>query len=158
MPRDLFLLAPPTRRTNKLMQDLRQATRIARRMVMELGMSELVGDVDVSEGYQHLSPKTKELVEKEVRRIIEESRARATSILTEHRKELDRLAEALMEYESLNLDEMKKVIAGEKLPDKIKILPNAPIKIPEGVFGGPTLEGGPTPAGGVGAKTGEKPV
>src|SRR5437868_14205729 len=103
MSRDLFLLTLPTRRTNKFMQDLRQATRIARRMVMELGMSELVGDVDVSEGYQDLSPKTKELVEKEVRRIIEESRARATSILTEHRKELDRLAEALMEYESLNL-------------------------------------------------------
>ncbi|KAG0132747.1 peptidase family M41-domain-containing protein [Tuber indicum] len=138
--------------------DLRQATRIARRMVMELGMSELVGDVDVSEGYQDLSPKTKELVEKEVRRIIEESRTRATSILTEHRKELDRLAEALLEYESLNLDEMKKVIAGEKLPDKLKILPNAPIKIPEGVFGGPTLEGGPAPAGGVDTKTGEKPV
>jgi ATP-dependent metalloprotease len=123
-------------------------------MVMELGMSELVGDVNVSEGYRHLSPKTKELVEKEVRRILDESRGRATNILTTYRKELDLLANALMEYESLNLEEMRKVIAGEKLTDKLKILPNAPIKIPEGVFGGSKLEGGS--AGGV--KTGENGV
>ena len=115
-------------------------------------MSELVGDVNVSEGYRHLSPKTKELVENEVRRILEESRGRATNILTTYRKELDLLANALMEYESLNLEEMRKVIAGEKLTDKIGILPNAPIKIPEKVFGGPKLEGGSAPAGS--AKTG----
>lgn len=115
------------------------ATRYARRMVMELGMSSVVGDVNMTEGYQHLSTKSKELIEKEVRRIIEESRVRVTSVLTTHRKELDLLAKALIEYESLNIDEMKKVIAGEKLPDKLKILPTVPIKLPEGtVFAPPS--------------------
>lgn len=118
------------------------ATRYARRMVMELGMSSVVGDVNMTEDYQHLSTKSKELIEKEVRRIIEESRARVTSILTTHRKELDLLAKALIEYESLDIDEMKKVIAGEKLPDKLKILPTVPIKLPEGtVFAPPPLDG-----------------
>lgn len=136
------------------------ATRFARRMVMELGMSSVVGDVNMTEDYQHLSTKSKELIEKEVRRIIEESRARVTSVLTTHRKELDLLAKALVEYESLNIDEMKKVIAGEKLPDKLKILPTVPIKVPEsGIFAPPPLEGGPAAAATVeGAKEEEKRV
>lgn len=129
------------------------ATRYARRMVMELGMSPVVGDVNMTEDYQHLSTKTKELIETEVRRIIEESRARVTTVLQQHRKELDLLAKALVEYESLSYDEMKKVIAGETLPHKLKILPNVPIKLPEtgGTFA-PPLEG----SGAAAAKNGEK--
>ncbi|KAH8145478.1 uncharacterized protein LAJ45_10448 [Morchella importuna] len=133
--------------------DLMAATRYARRMVMELGMSPVVGDVNMTEDYQHLSTKTKELIETEVRRIIEESRGRVTTILQKHRKELDLLAKALVEYESLSYDEMKKVIAGETLPHKLKILPNVPIKLPEtgGSFA-PPLEG----SGAAAAKNGEK--
>lgn len=108
-------------------------------MVIELGMSTVVGDANMTEDYQHLSTSSKELIEKEVRRIIEESRARVVSVLTNHRKELDLLAKALIEYESLNIDEMKKVIAGEKLTGKLTILlPSTPIKLPEGTVFSPT--------------------
>lgn len=102
-------------------------------MVIELGMSTVIGDTNMKDDYQNLSSTSKELIEKEIRRIIEESRGRVMSVLTSHRKELDLLAKALIEYESLNIDEMKKVIAGEKLPGKLTILlPLAPIKLPEG--------------------------
>lgn len=102
-------------------------------MVIELGMSTVIGDTNMKDDYQNLSSTSKELIEKEIRRIIEESRGRVMSVLTSHRKELDLLAKALIEYESLNIDEMKKVIAGEKLPGKLTILlPLSPIKLPEG--------------------------
>lgn len=114
-------------------QDLQKATNIARTMVTELGMSTVIGDANMKDGYQHMSSTTKELIEKEIRRIIQESRARVVSVLTDHRKELDLLAKALIEYESLNIDEMRKVIAGEKLTGKLTILlPVPPIKLPEG--------------------------
>lgn len=116
-----------------------KATRIARSMVTELGMSPVVGDANMTEDYQHLSTGSKELIEREIRRIIEESRARVVSVLTNHRKELDLLAKALVEYESLNIEEMKKIIAGEKLPGKLTILlPSTPIKLSEGTTLSPT--------------------
>lgn len=108
-------------------------------MVIELGMSTAMGDANMAEDYQHLSTNSRELIEKEIRRIIEESRARVVSVLTNHRKELDLLAKALLEYESLNIDEMKAILAGEKLPNKLTaLLPPASIKLPEGTVFTPT--------------------
>lgn len=116
-------------------------------MVCRLGMSEKLGDVDLSD-YQYLSSGTKEQIEQEVKRLLDEARERATKILTEKRKELDLVAKALVEYETLSADELRKIIKGEQL-DKLKLLPNVGIKVPEGppVYGGPALEGGPTREG-----------
>lgn len=79
-----------------------------------------------------------------MKRLLDEARERATKILTDKRKELDLVAKALVEYETLSAEELKKIIKGEKL-DKMKLLPNVGIKVPEGppVYGGPGLEGGP---------------
>lgn len=111
-------------------------------MVTRFGMSEALGDVNFSENYNSLSAQTKEKIELEVRRILDEARVRATNILIKHRKELDHLAEALVEYESLDKDEIKMAIKGEKLPNKVKLLPNVPTKIPEKAGGIlPVLEG-----------------
>ena len=123
-------------------QDLSAATRIARMMVTRLGMSQALGDVDLSDD-RSLSSETRSMIENEVRRIIDESRARATKLILSKRKELDLIANALVEYETLNVDEIHKILRGEKLPGKIEILPNVPIKLPESVYSGPTLEGGP---------------
>ena len=65
-------------------------------MVTRMGMSEKLGNVDLDDGYQHLSSQTKQQVEAEVRRFIEEARQRAETLLTEHRKDLDTLAKALV--------------------------------------------------------------
>ena len=99
-------------------------------MVTENGMSDTVGNVDLATFFDHLSSETKQKIEAEVRRFIEEGRQRATALLTEHRKELDLLAKALVEYEVLNLDEMKKVVEGEKLT-KMKSQVKGALKLPE---------------------------
>lgn len=65
-----------------------------------------------------------------MRRLIEEARDRATTILTEKRKELELLTNALIEYETLTKEEMELVLKGEKI-NKLKILPSAPLKLPE---------------------------
>lgn len=80
--------------------------------------------------YSSLSSETKQEIEAEVRRIVEEARVRATNILTEKHKELELLTQALIKYETLTKEEMEKVLRGEKL-DKLETAPAAPIKLPE---------------------------
>jgi ATP-dependent metalloprotease len=139
--------------------DIQQATNLAYHMVTQAGMSDLLGNIDLSSNYNRLSTDTKQKIESEVRRIIEAGKDRATKLLTEKRVELDRLATALVEYETLDKAEMEKVIRGEPLPaNKLKTSPDTPIKLPSvplpgfGVpppIGGPLGgEGAPAPEGG----------
>ena len=99
-------------------------------MVARLGMSDVLGNMDFASSYDVLSSETKRKIEQEVTRIIEEAKTRATVLLTDKRKELDVLAKALLEYETLNLEEIKKVLKGEKL-DKMTSFLNAPMVLPE---------------------------
>lgn len=99
-------------------------------MVTQFGYSEKLGNVDLASDYDSLSSETKQAIETEVRRLIEEARNRATTILTEKRTELELLTKALVEYETLTKDEMEKVLKGEKL-EKLEVLAKAPIKLPE---------------------------
>lgn len=132
---------------NSTIKDLQRATAVAYSMVTQLGMSENFGSVDLHTEYQNLSSETKRKIEVEVRRLIDEGRQRVTKVLTERRRDLDLLANALVEYEVLNADEMRRVIKGEKLP-KLTVLPNTPIKVPEFmVLPSPPL-GGSSPGGG----------
>lgn len=109
-------------------------------MVTKMGMSDTLGNVDLYSDYSKLSGQTKQQIEHEVRRLVDEGYQRATKILTDKRKELDLLAKALVEYEVLNLDEMHRVVKGEKLK-KLTVLPKTPIKIPEIVLP-PGITGG----------------
>ena len=106
--------------------DIQQASQLARAMVMRWGMSERVGNIDYAEaheGYQgntagfSVSAHTKELIEEEVKRLIQEGYQRAQEILKERESEWERLAEGLLEYETLTGDEIKRVIRGEALTD-----------------------------------------
>ncbi|MBD3663860.1 ATP-dependent zinc metalloprotease FtsH [Sulfitobacter sp. TSTF-M16] len=105
------------------MGDIMQASQLARGMVMRMGMSDKVGNIDYSEaaaGYQanggaggfSVSAATKELIENEVKRIIDEGYDTAVKILSEKNEEFERLAQGLLEYETLTGDEIKRVIAG----------------------------------------------
>nr|OQO28578.1 hypothetical protein B0A51_05625 [Rachicladosporium sp. CCFEE 5018] len=111
--------------------DIQQATRSAYTMVTKAGMSELLGNVDLEHRYKELSAQTKQQIESEVRRFVEEGRNRVYTLLTDNKESLERLANALVEYETLNKSEMEAVVRGEPLPDKLKINPGVPIKIPE---------------------------
>ncbi len=105
------------------MGDIMQASQLARGMVMRMGMSDKVGNIDYSEaaaGYQanggaggfSVSAVTKELIENEVKRIIDEGYDRAVEILKEKDEQFERLAQGLLEYETLTGDEIKRVIEG----------------------------------------------
>lgn len=130
-------------------QDIHNATRVAYQMVTQLGMSDKLGNVDLAHDLDHLSSETKQQIESEVRRFIEEGRIRATTLLTEKRKELDILAKALVEYEVLSLDEMERVLKGEKLK-KMTSMSKMPLKLPEIVL--PRGMGGGTGAGGAASR------
>lgn len=99
-------------------------------MVTSLGMSDLLGNMDFASSYEHLSSETKLKIEQEVTRFVEEGKSRATALLKEKRKELDMLAKALVEYETLSLEEINKVLKGEKL-DKMSAKIKTPLKLPE---------------------------
>ncbi|KAF3481415.1 intermembrane space AAA protease IAP-1 [Arthroderma uncinatum] len=111
-------------------QDIKSATQTAFALVTQLGYSKKLGNVDLRSDYNTLSASTKQEIEKEVRRLVDEASTRAKNILTEHRKELEMLTKALIEYETLTKDEMEKVLKGEKL-DKLLLATKAPIKLPE---------------------------
>ncbi|WP_435141353.1 ATP-dependent zinc metalloprotease FtsH [Pseudopelagicola sp. nBUS_19] len=105
--------------------DIMQASQLARAMVMRWGMSDKVGNIDYAEahdGYSgntagfSVSAHTKELIEEEVKRFIQHGYDRAMEILTERKEEWKRLAEGLLEYETLTGDEIKRVMKGER-PD-----------------------------------------
>lgn len=95
-------------------------------MVTQMGFSDLLGNVDLRTNYSRLSSETKQKIENEVQRLVDEGRQTATKLLTEKRKELDLVAKALVEYEILNLDEMNKILRGEKLPKLSAAAPPSP--------------------------------
>jgi len=98
-------------------------------MVTRFGMSPELGNVDLASNFDSLSASTKRAIESEVRRITEESYVRTVKLLTEKRKELELLAKALVDYETLTSEEAFKVIKGEKLSGKIAV-PSGSIKVP----------------------------
>jgi cell division protease FtsH len=99
--------------------DLQQVTEIARHMVLRWGMSEKLGpisfvarqDEGLPPAFQHqpYSEATSELIDAEVRRIVDESHREADRQLAEHREQLEALAQALLKAESLNENEIRKV-------------------------------------------------
>ena len=109
--------------------DLEKATAMARNMVTRYGMSEAVGPValgrrealvflgrDVGER-QEYSEETARLIDREVRRLVEEAKARASAILTEHRPVLNRVAEALIERETLDGPSFEALVLDARAPE-----------------------------------------
>lgn len=137
------LIYGPENVTTGASSDISGATNVAKHMVMRAGMSDLVGNVDLAEDYEQLSSETRQRVESEVRRLVEEGRQRALKLLTENRDGLERLAKALVEYETLDKEEIEKVVRGEKLTGKIKVPFNAPIKVPDSKGTTPDMGLGP---------------
>ena len=106
--------------------DIQYATKLARAMVAEWGMSDDLGPVLYGGGQDQgflgggggagdIAGTTKAKVDAEVKRIVEEAHERARKILSDNAQELELLAQALLEYETLTGDEIKQIIKGEKL-------------------------------------------
>jgi cell division protease FtsH len=126
--------------------DLKRATRLTRMMVSQFGMSNRVGPVylrnseehpflgrEMSEPRDH-SEHTAQLIDEEVARILREADDRAYRLLEEHRDELERLTEALIDREVLSVSEIEELIGkrvGLPVPEPAEIVAsiNQPDKV-----------------------------
>ena len=120
--------------TSGASSDINAATNLARAMVTEWGMSDLLGPIRYSENSnevflgrsvtqnQNMSEETARLVDTEIKRLVTDGYEEAKKILQKHKKDWETLAEALIEYETLTGDEIKEVLAG-KMIDKTKDAP-----------------------------------
>lgn len=104
--------------------DLQKATELARRMVVEFGMSDEIGpvflggqtEVFIAKDWGHQRNFSEEVaarVDKEIRRILEEQYDRAKTVLTEHRDAMERIVKALIEYEHIDGNDFEKLFKGE---------------------------------------------
>ncbi len=113
--------------------DIQRASDIARRMVCEWGMSERLGPVHYTAKEEHVflgrdigkprehSETTQVEIDREVRRIVETQYQLARSLVSEHLETLRRMAKALLERETLDADEIDKLMRGEELPPMPKL-------------------------------------
>lgn len=103
--------------------DIRMASNVARRMVCQFGMSEKLGMVEYGESSgevflardlgtrsRNYSESTAQLIDQEVKDIIDQAYSRSKAILLEHRERLDAIADALMEYETLNGEQVRDIL------------------------------------------------
>ncbi|KAF9583057.1 hypothetical protein BGW38_010336 [Lunasporangiospora selenospora] len=102
--------------TSGCSSDIVHATKVARMMVTQYGMSDKVGPVaHQDEDMSVLSTQTKQLIESEVKSLVEAAQARAVLLLKTHKEELHRLAKALIEYETLTQEEIRRAIEGKPI-------------------------------------------
>lgn len=111
--------------TSGASNDIEQATRVARAMVTDFGMSPL-GPVNLGPQYdtdefgktswyepQPVSQSMQEKIDIEVKRLVEEGHREAVSLVKKYRKKLDEVAEKLLEVETLDRDEFEKIVGSK---------------------------------------------
>ena len=133
--------------------DIKYATEIARRMVTEWGLSEKMGPITYGAPQQELflghsvtqtqtmSEATAQSVDQEIRRIVEEAYQTAKKILTDQSAQLEALAQALIEFETLTGDDINGLLSGKKIKPAAK---KKPRKIHQTSL--PVLEAEPAPS------------
>ncbi len=108
--------------------DIERATELARSMVTEWGMSDEIGPLNFAAGKQEVflgrdfsqgdsghSQETSQRIDKEIRRIVTEQYQRARTLLDENRHSLEAVAEALLDYETIDGDDIDRLCRGEKI-------------------------------------------
>jgi cell division protease FtsH len=121
--------------------DLKQATRIARLMVTQFGMSERLGPVFYNQGEEHVflgkeihdtrdfSEGTARIIDEEVARILREAQDRASELIRTNRDKLDRLTDALLVHEELDMEDVNRLFAGVPIAE-LKKEPPKPAAAP----------------------------
>jgi cell division protease FtsH len=115
--------------------DIKRATRLARAMVCELGMTKKLGPVAYGENEENVflgremtsrredySEDTAREIDEEVRRIVEEQYAVAKQVVVENRDKLERLAHSLLERETLDAEEISAALDGRELPTRVRVV------------------------------------
>jgi cell division protease FtsH len=118
----------PERITTGAGNDIERATAIARRMVTRFGMSDKVGLMAVGEGDHEIflgremsqrrdvSEHTSQLVDQEIKRILDEAHARARELVEHNKDLLERIAQALLDRETVDREEIALIAEGKELP------------------------------------------
>ena len=129
------LVFGPEKVTTGAAMDIQQATDMARRMVTQFGMSEAIGPIAVGDREQQIflgreimqrhevSEKTAELVDAEIKRVLDEALNRARSILETEMALLHQMAAALLDRETLDREEVEALAAGREMPPKAPLVP-----------------------------------
>jgi cell division protease FtsH len=143
--------------TSGAQSDIEQATRLARMMVTRWGFSKELGAVSYGENQdevflgmsvartQNVSEATAQKIDMEIRRLVETGHAEARRVLEEKREDLETLARALLEFETLSGDEIKDLLLGKRPTRESAIEPQAPRSsaVPTAGKGRPRPEPGP---------------
>ncbi len=121
--------------TTGAQDDIKRATRLARAMVCELGMTKKMGPIAYGENEESVflgremtsrredySENTAREIDDEVRVIVQSQHELATKVLTDNREKLDRLAQALLERETLDSEEITAALEGRELPRRQRII------------------------------------
>ncbi|HID00205.1 MAG TPA: ATP-dependent zinc metalloprotease FtsH [Piscirickettsiaceae bacterium] len=114
----------PEKVTTGASNDIERATKLARNMVTKWGLSERLGPLLYEEEEQngflgpagvssHISDETRELIDEEVRRIIDRNYGRAKKILEDHLDKLHAMAEALIKYETIDREQIDRIMQGQ---------------------------------------------
>ena len=111
--------------TSGAQNDIAQATELAKKMVLDWGMSEKLGLVNYHNDDRHIMPMdvpgkeysehTAEIVDTEIRRLIDEAYEATVEVIESHRDAVERLAQALLKYETVDAADVEKIIAGKTL-------------------------------------------
>jgi len=110
--------------TSGASSDIKQASQIARSMVLKLGFSDKTGFVYHDQNTaSFVSEAEKQLLDSEVKELLSRSYDEAKQILKSHERELHLLADALLEQETLSIEEIKQVISGNSGPVKHTYVP-----------------------------------
>ncbi|TGZ68614.1 hypothetical protein CRM22_004175 [Opisthorchis felineus] len=108
--------------------DFRKATLLAQNMVVRFGLSTKLGPRVVTDLREdQLSQNTREMIDKEVDQLLNDSLNRVRALLTSHSKQHKTLAEALLHFETLTKEEVSAVLAGKMKPPKNPHPPSGPI-------------------------------
>jgi cell division protease FtsH len=126
-------------RTTGAGNDIEQATELARKMVTEWGMSEEIGPLNFARGGSEpflgrdfqsgeaYSEETAKRIDAEIRRIVTTQYARAKQLLSDRKDGLERVAKALLEYETLNGDDIELLVAGGTIERRAtRLMPTRP--------------------------------
>lgn len=118
--------------SNGAANDLKNATKLARSMVTQWGMSERLGPVTFSRGEEHLflgremakpqdfSEDTAGIIDEEIQKIVHGEQEKALKELKKHRQQLDKLTEALLEKETLQHNEIESIVESKSDKNEVK--------------------------------------
>ncbi len=134
-------------------QDIQQASRIVRSMIMQYGMSDVLGPIAYGEGSEHqvflgrdfasqrnYSEEVAGEIDKEVHRYMEEAYDECKKILIENRDKLELIAQALMDKETLTAAELRAIVFGEHQTQSLIQPPSPPPATPTLKLTKPTFE------------------